>query len=145
MATIAIVLGGALVNASAFIGGNYLARYLSGEDPNAAIEEKKRHDRALEKYQADVERFQEGRERLQSWIAAQDRVKHVAAQNLTNVDFALKLYNKTHEDHPSITPLAQKEPRFADYYTPSQKQKTGELVYVGGGALAVGYLASRFI
>ena len=41
------MVGGALLNAVAFIGGNYLARKLSGDDPDAAQEEKLRHDKAL--------------------------------------------------------------------------------------------------
>ena len=41
MATIAIMLGGALLNAAAFIGGNYLAKALSGDSGNAALAEKK--------------------------------------------------------------------------------------------------------
>ena len=40
MASIAIMIGGAVVNAASFIGGNYLAQYLTGADPNAAQEEK---------------------------------------------------------------------------------------------------------
>ena len=28
--------GGAVLNAATFIGGNYLARFLSGDDPKAA-------------------------------------------------------------------------------------------------------------
>ena len=48
MASIAIMVGVAVLNAATFIGGNYLARYLSGDDPKAAQEEKVRHDKALE-------------------------------------------------------------------------------------------------
>ena len=40
MASVAIMAGGALLNAVAFIGGNYLARFLSGDDPKASVEEK---------------------------------------------------------------------------------------------------------
>ena len=40
--------GGAVLNAATFIGGNYLAKYLSGNDLNASQEEKVRHDKALE-------------------------------------------------------------------------------------------------
>ena len=42
MASIAIMVGGAVLNAAAFIGGNYLARALGGGD-KAALEEKERH------------------------------------------------------------------------------------------------------
>ena len=53
MATIAIMVGGAVLNAATFIGGNYLAKALSGDGGQAALDEKKRHDLALEKYQRD--------------------------------------------------------------------------------------------
>ena len=47
------MVGGAVLNAATFIGGNYLAKYLSGDSGQAALDEKKRHDLALEKYQRD--------------------------------------------------------------------------------------------
>ena len=50
MASIAIMAGGAVLNAVTFISGNYLARYLSGDDPKVAQEEKVQHDKALEAY-----------------------------------------------------------------------------------------------
>ena len=48
MASIAIMLGGAVLNASTFIGGSYLAKYLSGTKTD---QERRRHDKALERYQ----------------------------------------------------------------------------------------------
>ena len=50
MASIAIMIGGAIINAAAFTGGNYLAQYLSGGG-KAALAEKTCHDKALQKYQ----------------------------------------------------------------------------------------------
>ena len=47
--------------------------------------------------------------------------------------------NALHHDY------SLRELQFSDYYRPSSSQKTGELVYVGGGMLALGYLASRFL
>ena len=55
MASIAIMVGGAVLNAAAFIGGNYLARSLGGGDK--ALEEKKRHDKALEAYQTAYAKY----------------------------------------------------------------------------------------
>ena len=52
MASIAIMIGGAVLNAAAFTGGNYLAKYIAGESGQAALAEKTRHDKALEDYQA---------------------------------------------------------------------------------------------
>ena len=97
MASIAIMVGGAVLNATSFIGGIYLAHYLSGDDPSSALAEKERHDKLLEKYNEAVERFREGQERLRDFIAQNDRLKHEASENLVNVDNALKLYNQTHQ------------------------------------------------
>jgi len=41
MASVAIIADGAVLNAVAFTDGNYLARFLSGDDPQASLEEKK--------------------------------------------------------------------------------------------------------
>ena len=140
MASIAIVIGGAVLNATSFIGGNYLAGYLSGDDKAQAEKERERHDHALEKYNEAVERFREGQEKLQDFIAENDRLKHYTSQNLVNVDNALKLYNQTHMEK-----IAPNEPQISDYYSPSNQQKTPEIMYVGGGALVLGYTASRLV
>ena len=49
MASVAMLIGGALVNALAFTGGSYLFHRLSKDRIDA---EKKRHDAAIEKLQA---------------------------------------------------------------------------------------------
>ena len=48
MASIALMIGGA----STFVGGSYLAKYLSGSSDSD--EEKRRHDLAVEKYQKNM-------------------------------------------------------------------------------------------
>lgn len=45
MVSIAIMVGGAIINATAFVGGRYLARYLIGGSDSD--EEKNRHELAL--------------------------------------------------------------------------------------------------
>ena len=55
MASIAIMLGGAVLNATTFIGGSYLAKYLSGGNTD---QERVRHDKALEKYQKDYSKYE---------------------------------------------------------------------------------------
>ena len=140
MASIAIVIGGAALNATSFIGGNYLVRYLSGDDKARAEKERERHDHALEKYNEAVERFREGQEKLQDFIAENDRLKHQTSQNLVNVYNALKLYNQTDNEK-----IALKEPQMSDYYSPSNQQKAAEIMYVGGGALVLGYTASQLV
>ena len=142
MASIAIMIGGAVRNAAAFTGGNYLAKYLAGDDGHAALAEKTRHDRALEDYQAAVAKYKGKSTQLLDWIETNREIKDQAKQNFTNTDYAFKLYNQAHPDYKLSMP---KEPKFLDMYQPSDLQKQGELLFVGGGALALGYVAFRFL
>ena len=139
MVSIAFMIGGAILNATTFVGGSYLARYLSGGSSDA---ERIRHDKALEKYQKDYEAYQEGRERLADWMDERRQAQDIASSNMESTDEALKYYNRSHKNE-QISGV--EEPRFADYYSPSSDQKTGEMLYVGGGMLALGYGLSRFI
>ena len=141
MASIAIMIGGAVLNATAFIGGNYLARALGGGD-KAALAEKKRHDKALEDYQAAYAKYTRDRTQLLDRIATNTQTKKQAKQNFTNTDYAFKLYNQAHPDEQMISP---KEPKFSDFYQPRKQQKNGELMFVGTGALALGYAAFWFL
>ena len=63
MASIAIMVGGAVLNAAAFIGGNYLTKAFGGSD-KAALEEKVRHNKALEAYQAAYAKYTRDRTKL---------------------------------------------------------------------------------
>ena len=57
MASIAIMIGDAVLNAVAFTGGKYLAKYIAGDNGQAALAEKTRHDKALEVYQVAMEKY----------------------------------------------------------------------------------------
>ena len=138
MASIALMIGGAIINATTFVGGSYLAKYLSGSSDSD--EENKRHDLAVEKYQKKYEEYEENRAKLNDWIMTNDRIKDEAKENFKNTDYALKLYNKIHQDDLSL-----REPQFSDFYQPSAQQKQGEIIYVGASALAIGFAASYFI
>ena len=86
------MIRGALINATAFVGGSYFAKYLSGAQ-NSAEEEKKRHGLAVEKYQVAYEKYQENRTKLLNWVAISDKVKERAKQSFVDTDYALKPYN----------------------------------------------------
>ena len=113
MATMAVMLGGAIFNATIFIGGSYLAKCFSGDDASA---EKKRHDKALEKYQKDYAKNQENREKLFDWQEQNRRNNAIASQNFEDPDEALKLFNRTHPDED----LNLTEPDFSDFCRPSK-------------------------
>ena len=57
MVSIAIMVGEAIINATAFFGGSYLAKYFTG-DHNKADEDKKQHDLVVEKYQVPYKKYQ---------------------------------------------------------------------------------------
>ena len=65
----------------------------------------------------------------------------IASQNFENTDEALKLYNKFHPDDN----MQINEPVFSDYYRPSKEQKIGEMAYVSGGMMVLGYAASKWL
>ena len=138
MASIAIMLGGAVLNASTFIGGSYLAKYLSGTKTD---QERRRHDKALEKYQRDYAKYQENRQKLRDWQEQNRHEDVIASRNFENTDEALKLYNKFHPDDN----MQINEPVFSDYYRPSKEQKIGEMAYVSGGMMVLGYAASKWL
>ena len=139
MATITIMFSGAILNAATFVGGNYLAKALSGDSGQAALDEKIRHDKALEKYLADYAQYQKDRTALLDWIAKQDCEKNKAIHKFQDTDQALTLYNQTHRAKVALP----KEPEFSDYYKPSPQQKNGELLFISASTLAFGYAAFR--
>ena len=114
-----MMVGGAVLNAASFIGGNYLAKYLTGDGRKAAIDEKIRHDKALEAYQAAYAKYQKNRTELLDWIAENDRAKDQARHNFQDTDQALAFYNQTHKAKVALP----KEPQFSDFYKPSPHQK----------------------
>ena len=142
MASIAMIIGGAVLNAAAFTGGNYLAKYIAGDSGQAALDEKTRHDKAIEAYDAAMDKYNLERTQLLDWVETNREIKAQANQNFTNTDYAFKLYNQAHPDYELSMPTA---PKFSDMYQPSELQKQGELLFVGGGALALGYAAFRFL
>jgi len=141
MASIGLMIGGTILNAAAFTGGNYLAKYLSGDSGKAALAEKTQHDKALEAYQAAMAKYRRDCTMLLDWIETNREIKEQAKQNFTNTDYAFKLYNQAHPDKQ----ITIKEPRFADFYQSSEQRKQGKLLFVGGSALALGYAAFRFL
>jgi len=76
MANIAMMIGGAILNAAAFSGGNHLARYLSGDSEKAALAEKTRQDKALEAYQAAMAKYTRDHTMLLDWIEPTEKSKN---------------------------------------------------------------------
>ena len=88
MASIALMVGGAVVNALAFSGSNFLFSSLSGSA------ERKRHDLALEKLQHDQNLWNEERLQRIDYINDQLKKQQHAEKTFSDVDQAMRYYYK---------------------------------------------------
>ena len=130
LASIGMMIGGAILNATAFTGGNIIAQKILGHRVDT---ERIRHDKAMEKYQRDYEEYHEKRQKMLDWENKKKDEKYQASKNISNTNQAFELYEQ------------MSEPKFSDYYKPSDEQKTGEMVYVGAGMLGLGYVVSKIL
>lgn len=91
MAGIALLVGGALVNALAFSGSNYLFSTLrsSGID-----EERKRHDLAVEQLQTAQAKWSRKRTERLDWINEELRRQGHSVQTFRDVDAAIREYSQ---------------------------------------------------
>ena len=138
MAAIGMMVGGALVNALAFTGSNYLFSSLSGS------EERKRHNLAAEKLQHDRDKWNQ--ERLQRIDYINDRLKRQehAERTFASVDDAMRKYYDI--TGVSLDPLPP-EPQLYDYLDEDQTKaiQNGELILIGLGMLGTGVLMYNYL
>ena len=130
---LAMMLGGAITNAFAFSGSNYLFSHMGSN----ANEEKIRHDKAIEKLEKAQEEWNKRRiQRLDS-LNERLRKEHHSEQTFEDVDQAMKQYY--YFTHKKIAPLPPK-PKLSDFYTPSEDQKNREIAFVVGGMALTGFV-----
>ena len=135
MASVAMLVGGALINALAFSGSNYLFSKLrsSGVD-----EERQRHDKAVEQLQAAQARWSRKRTERLDWVNEELRRQGHAVQTFRDVDAAIRKY--AYVTGKTLDPLGP-EPQLSDFYTPSSDQKDREIAFVVLGMAATGLVA----
>lgn len=137
MASVGIMVAGAVLNATAFIGGSQLAKMFDPTSKNL-VEERKRHDLAIEKYTSDHNAWSEKRSEMYDFIQVQ-RLK----QNITQTDFNvtddnLQLYKEYHDSQ-------QEEPQFSSYYQPTEEMKKYQYLYIIGGMGLSVYIIKKYI
>jgi hypothetical protein len=139
MASIAMMVGGAIVNALAFTGSNFLFSQVSSSA------ERKRHDIAMEKLQKDRDSWSAARLQRLDYINEKLKKEGHAEKTFRDVDAAMRAYHDLIigdrlEDFPP-------EPELEDYLDEDQADviKTGELAIVGAGMLLTGYLVYEYI
>ena len=127
MASLLFTVGGAVVNALAFSGTNFVFSRLTDHGE----EERKRHDLALEKLQRARDEWNEDRMKRLDFINKRLREKNEARAYINNADEAmLEYYRVFRKQIKPMSPHSQ----LSDFYHPSETQKSGELLFVAVGA-----------
>ena len=116
MASIAMLIGGALANALAFTGSSYLFHRLSADNLDA---ERKRHDAAIEALQkAQIEWTNKHQQRI-DFINNQLRLERKAETKFTELNEAMREY---HEVFGHELPPLPREAVLSDFYTLTDEQ-----------------------
>ena len=132
MASIGFLIGGALVNALAFTGSNYLFSSISKESID---KERERHNKAIEDLQrAQIEWAKKRQERL-DYINNQIIKERKAEKRFTDLNSAMQEYFKVTGRH--LEPLPSK-PVLSDFYVLSEDHHNRELVFITLSMIGIG-------
>ena len=132
MASVELLIGGALAHALAFTGSSYLFHRLSKESIDA---ERKRHDLVIETLQkAHIEWVHKCQQRI-DFINKQLRLERKAETKFTELNDAMREYHEVfgHE----LPPLPQ-EPVLSDFYTLSDEEHCRELGFIALSMIGIG-------
>ena len=143
MASVAILVGGALVNALAFSGSNFLFSKL-GASASDVDKERHRHDKAIESLQTAQSLWSRRRIDRLDWINEELRRQNHAAKTFSDVDSAMREYSQIYNTASTLEPLGP-SPKLSDFYRPSSAQKDREMAFVVLGTAASSVVAYNFI
>ena len=137
MASIAIMAGGALVNALAFSGTNFIFGQLGDHGGT----EMKRHNLAVERLSKAREEYSKERQQRLDYLNKTISQQKHAERTFGDLGMAMREYNKV--TGQQLPPLRD-EPKLSDFYNPSRQRKDAELALIVGGMAIVGLLACKF-
>ena len=135
MATLAMMAGGALVNALAFSGTNFLFSQFGGHG-----DEMKRHNLAMEQLSKAREQYVKKRQQRLDYINKTLRDQRHAEHTFSDLGLAMQEYYKVTGNQ--VSPLKD-PPKLSVFYNPSRHQKNAELTLVIGGMVIAGFLAYK--
>ena len=136
MASVAMLIRGALANALAFTGSSYLFHRLSKESIDA---ERKRHDAAIEALQAAQIEWAHKRQQQTDFMNNQLTLVRKAETKFTELDNAMGEY---HEVLGHELPPLPPEPVLSHFYTPTNEQHYRELGFI---SRELNYITNRNI
>ena len=132
MASVAMLIRGALANALAFTGSNYLFHRLPADNIDA---ERKRHDAAIEALQkAQIEWTHKRQQRI-DFINNQLRLERKAETKFGELNNTIREY---HEVFGHKLPPLPQEPVSSDFYTPTDEQHYRELGVIALSMIGIG-------
>ena len=132
MASIAMMLGGALANALAFTGSSYLFSSLSRGD---LAKERKRHDLAVEQLTLAQIKWNRKRQERIDFINKQFRAERQAEAKFTELNDAMRKYHEVFGKE--LNPLPPK-PVLSDFYHPSENQHFREIAFITLSMVMIG-------
>ena len=134
MASIAMMLGGALANALAFTGSSFLFSSLSKDSVD---KERKRHDLAIEKLQKAQVEWQNKRQQRIDFINKQLMLEKKAEAKFTELNDAMREYYSVFGKGKLLQPLPR-EPVLSDFYAPDDGQHERELAFITLSMVGIG-------
>lgn len=142
MASIAMMIGGAVVNALAFTGSNFL---FSSINQGHAEQERKRHDLALEELSRAKIEYEQHRTAFLDYLNERIRKEARAKSTFQDINQALIEYHEVTGNDLELPEELRREPRLSDFYSPSEEQKDAEIIFIIGGSAIIGYLVYKYI
>ena len=124
MASVAMLIGGALANALAFTGSSYLFHRLSNDSIDA---ERERHNAAVEALQAAQIEWAHKRQQRIDFINNQLRLERKPETKFTELNDAMREY---HEVFGHELPPLPREPVLSNFYTLTDEQHYRELGFI---------------
>ena len=134
MASLVMTVGGAIVNALAFSGSNFLFSKLQSHS------ETERHNRAMEQLEKAQDLYDRQRIEYLDFINQKLREQNHAAHTFKDVTEAIKEYNYVTNETLSLPP----PPKFTDFYRPTEKEKAEEIAFIIIGMTIVYFIAQKF-
>ena len=132
MASVSFLIGGAIINALAFSGSNFLFSSLSKE---SIIKERKRHDKAIQDLQRAQTDWAKRRQEGLDYINNQIIKERMAEKKFTDLNSAMQQYFFV--TGRQLEPLPPK-PVLSDFYVPSEDHHSRELAFITLSMIGIG-------
>jgi len=141
MASVLALVGGAVVNAVAFSGSNYLFGKIR---ENRSLEESERHNKQMEQYTKQQEEYNRKRAENIDWLNKRFREQKSSADTFGDVNYSLQQYHDLIKSYEEVPHDLKKEMKssgmpYPDISPPTlpEFKKNEELIFVGIGTATI--------